>query len=67
MSVEYKAVGWNPQKKAYTLTLFGLATAYLAAFVGLGVWFHPSATAETLIIRALGTLALLMLHVILAI
>ena len=67
MSVEYKAVGWNPQKKTYNGVVAGLGIGYLAAFVALGAWFHPNATAETLLIRGLGTLALLMLHVILAI
>ena len=67
MSVEYKAVGWNPQKKTYDGVVAALSVGYLAAFAGLGAWFHPNATAETLLIRGLGTLALLMLHVILAI
>lgn len=67
MSVEYKAVFWNPQKKTYDAVLLALILAYLAVFLGLGAALHPNATAETLLIRALGTLALLMLHVILAI
>jgi DMSO/TMAO reductase YedYZ heme-binding membrane subunit/nitrite reductase/ring-hydroxylating ferredoxin subunit len=36
-------------------------------FVGVGAAVHPTATAETLLIRGLGTAALLLLHVILAI
>lgn len=67
MSAEYRAVGWNPQKKTYDRVVAGLGVGYLAAFVGIGAWLHPSATAETLLIRGLGTLALLMLHMILAI
>jgi nitrite reductase/ring-hydroxylating ferredoxin subunit/DMSO/TMAO reductase YedYZ heme-binding membrane subunit len=67
MSVEYKAIGWNPQKRAYDLVLIGLCVFYIAVFAGLGGLLYPSATAETLLIRASGTLALLMLHVILAI
>jgi nitrite reductase/ring-hydroxylating ferredoxin subunit/DMSO/TMAO reductase YedYZ heme-binding membrane subunit len=41
--------------------------SYLALFAGAGAWLHPNATIETLLIRALGTLALLLLHGILAI
>ena len=67
MSVEYKAIGWNPQKIAYDSVLATLCVAYIGAFAGLGGVLFPTATAETLIIRALGTLALLMLHIILAI
>ncbi len=36
-------------------------------FVGLGFVVHPNATGETLLIRGFGTLALLLLHVILCI
>jgi nitrite reductase/ring-hydroxylating ferredoxin subunit/DMSO/TMAO reductase YedYZ heme-binding membrane subunit len=67
MSVEYKAIGWNPQKKTYDGMIAALSIGYLAVFVGFGVWMHPTITIETLLIRGLGTLALFMLHVILAI
>jgi nitrite reductase/ring-hydroxylating ferredoxin subunit/DMSO/TMAO reductase YedYZ heme-binding membrane subunit len=67
MSVEYKAIGWNPQKKVYDSAIAALSLGYLVAFAGLGAWLHPNATVETLLIRGLGTLAFLMLHVILAI
>ncbi len=67
MSVQYTAVGWNAQKKTYDLLVAGLAVSYLAGFVGLGALVHPDATIETLLIRGLGTLAFLMLHVVLAI
>ncbi len=67
MSVQYVAVGWNRQKKVYDLTLAAGSSIYLLLFVGIGAIAHPNATAETLLIRAFGTLALLMLHIILAI
>ena len=67
MSVQYTAVGWNPQKKNYDRVMVAAMLLYLAVFTGLGAVLHPNATAETLLIRALGTLALLMLHVILGI
>ncbi|MEM7050603.1 MAG: Rieske 2Fe-2S domain-containing protein [Acidobacteriota bacterium] len=67
MSHAYKAVGWNRQKKVYDLTLIGGVVAYLALFVVLGGVLKPEATIETLLIRALGTGALMLLHIILAI
>ena len=67
MSVQYGAIGWNPQKKVYDLTLIALLLLYLGVFVGIGAWRNPYATAETLLIRALGTAAFLLLHVVLCI
>ncbi|MBI4910778.1 MAG: ferric reductase-like transmembrane domain-containing protein [Acidobacteria bacterium] len=67
MSVQYQAVQWNPQKKAYDLTLLACVVLYLGLFVGVGAVIHPNATAETLLIRGLGTGAFLLLHVILSI
>ena len=67
MSVSYQAVGWNRQKKIYDRLLAAGVALYLAIFAGLGAVVHPFATAETLLIRAMGTAALLLLHVILAI
>lgn len=67
MSEQYSAIGWNRQKKVYDWTLAGLVALYLAVFLGVGVLRNPNATAETLLIRALGTAALLLLHVVLAI
>jgi len=67
MSVQYGAIGWNRQKKVYDLTLLSLLALYLAVFVGVGAWRNPNATAETLLIRALGTAAFLLLNVVLCI
>jgi nitrite reductase/ring-hydroxylating ferredoxin subunit/DMSO/TMAO reductase YedYZ heme-binding membrane subunit len=67
VTVGYKAVGWNRQKKIYDLVVVGGLLAYLGAFVGTGLATHPQTTIETLLIRALGTAALFLLHVILAI
>src|SRR5262245_16976194 len=67
MSTEYRAISWNRQKKFYDLTLVSLLAAYLAIFVGTGALLNPTATAETLLIRALGTGAFLLLHVVLCI
>jgi sulfoxide reductase heme-binding subunit YedZ len=67
VSVQYLAVGWNRQKRIYDSVLAGGILAYLAIFVGLGTILYPTATAETLLIRGFGTLALVLLHVILCI
>jgi len=67
MSVQYGAISWNRQKKLYDYTLLSCVGLYLAIFLGVGLWRNPYATAETLLIRALGTAALLLLHVVLCI
>src|SRR5437016_3771402 len=67
MSVQYGAIGWNRQKKIYDLALVTLVVLYLSIFAGVGAWRNPDATAETLLIRAFGTAALLLLHVVLCI
>lgn len=67
MSAHYQAISWNRQKRIYDTALAGGVFAYLAIFVGLGAIIHPNATAETLLIRGFGTLAFLLLHVILCI
>jgi nitrite reductase/ring-hydroxylating ferredoxin subunit/DMSO/TMAO reductase YedYZ heme-binding membrane subunit len=67
MSVSYQAVGWNRTKKVYDSILVSGVLLYLGIFVGIGSVVHPNASAETLLIRSLGTAALLLLHVILCI
>lgn len=67
MSVKYKAISWNRQKRIYDTVLAASILAYLGVFVGLGFAVHPNATVETLLIRGFGTAALLLLHVVLSI
>ena len=67
MSVVYDPVHWTPHKKTYDRVMLALLGLYLVLFGGLQLAFHPQTTAETLVIRATGSLAFLMLHVILAI
>ena len=67
MSVQYAAVSWNRQKKIYDATLVLLLILYSCLFVSVGAWRNPNATAETLLIRALGTAAFLLLTVVLSI
>ena len=67
MSAGYRAVLWNRQKRIYDAVLAGGIALYCGTFIGVGAILHPNATAETLIIRALGTCAFLLLHIILCI
>jgi nitrite reductase/ring-hydroxylating ferredoxin subunit/DMSO/TMAO reductase YedYZ heme-binding membrane subunit len=67
MSAGYKAILWNRQKRIYDGILAGGILLYLALFASVGALVHPNATAETLLIRGLGTCAFLMLHIVLAI
>lgn len=67
MSVIYDPIHWTPHKKLYDKLIGAFAGVYLALFCGLQLVLHPQITAETLVIRATGTLSFLMLHVILCI
>jgi sulfoxide reductase heme-binding subunit YedZ len=67
MSTAYRAVGWNRQKRRYDATIATLVGGYVAVFVAGGVLVDSNATIETLIIRACGTAAALLLHVVLAV
>jgi len=67
MAHGYRAIGWNRQKRLYDGVLVGGVAVYLSAFVGVGAVSFPQATAETLLIRALGSGAFLLLHLVLSI
>jgi DMSO/TMAO reductase YedYZ heme-binding membrane subunit/nitrite reductase/ring-hydroxylating ferredoxin subunit len=67
MSASYAAVGWNRQKKIYDWLIFGFCIGYLSIFISLNIVFNEQFTFETLLIRSTSTLAVLLLHVILAI
>ena len=67
MGVTYKAIGWNRQKKIYDRIMLILIGVYMAVFIGLNIAIRPNISPETLIIRTAGSLALVLLHVILMI
>jgi methionine sulfoxide reductase heme-binding subunit len=67
MSVGYKAVSWNRQKRIYDTILMTGVMMYLGIFIGLGSVFHPYATIETLLIRAFATAAFVLLTIVLCI
>ena len=67
MSLGYQAVGWNRQKHIYDRALAVGVCAFLAAFAGAGALTNPHATIETLVIRAFGAAAYVLLHIVLSI
>jgi nitrite reductase/ring-hydroxylating ferredoxin subunit/DMSO/TMAO reductase YedYZ heme-binding membrane subunit len=67
MSVEYVAVQWNRQKKLYDALLIGGVAAYLALFGVLSEWLFPYVTDEIMLMRAFGSAAFILLHIILCI
>lgn len=67
MSHVYQAVGWNRQKRLYDAVLTVGVLLYVGLFVGLSSILYPTATAETLVIRAVGSAAFFLLHVVLCI
>ena len=67
MGVAYVSVQWNRQKKFYDAFLLGGVAAYLAIFGLLTKVLFPLVTDEIMLMRAFGTAAFLLLHVILCI
>lgn len=67
MSAKYRAVSWNRQKRRYDLWMFLLILLYLGVFVSVTLIRRPQITPETLVLRATGSLAFVMLHVVLII
>jgi hypothetical protein len=67
MSVAYRAVGWNRQKKRYDSILLIGVFALLGLLIGGGALIQPNATIETLLIRGLAIIAFILLHIILSI
>ncbi|MFS4456318.1 Rieske 2Fe-2S domain-containing protein [Maribacter sp. 2304DJ31-5] len=67
MGLDYKLVLWNKHKKTYDKLIVLSMVSYLVLFVVITIIFNPEETAETMIIRAFGSLAIVMLHIILAI
>jgi len=67
MGVEYKAVQWNRQKRFYDAVLVGSVAVYLVAFGALTEILFPHVTEEIMLMRAFGTAAFLLLHIVLCI
>lgn len=67
MGIEYVSVQWNRLKKLYDAVLVGGVAAYLVLFSVLTKVLFARVTDEIMLIRAFGTAAFLLLHVILCI
>jgi nitrite reductase/ring-hydroxylating ferredoxin subunit/DMSO/TMAO reductase YedYZ heme-binding membrane subunit len=70
VSIRYAPVKWNRNKRVYDLVIAGAVAAYLVVFLAFGalVWTGDEAISfPVLLMRALGTCAFLMLHVVLCI
>src|ERR1041385_4348822 len=67
MSVEYVSVQWNRQKKFYDAVLLGGVAVYLVLFAVVTKMLFPLVTDEIMLMRAFGTAAFLLLHIILCI
>lgn len=67
MGTEYRAVQWNRQKKLYDAVLVGGVAAYLLVFGIVTKLRFPLVTDEILLMRAFGTAAFILLHVVLCI
>ncbi|MBC7936194.1 MAG: ferric reductase-like transmembrane domain-containing protein [Rhizobacter sp.] len=65
MSASYQPVLWNKFKKQYDAILWGVIILYLTIFIGITISKYPTQNINTTLIRAFGTLAILLLHVIL--
>jgi nitrite reductase/ring-hydroxylating ferredoxin subunit/DMSO/TMAO reductase YedYZ heme-binding membrane subunit len=66
MSVRYSPVKWNRNKRVYDTVLAAGMAGYLAVFFMVGKFAWPGSD-EILLLRALGTGAFLLLHIVLCI
>jgi nitrite reductase/ring-hydroxylating ferredoxin subunit/DMSO/TMAO reductase YedYZ heme-binding membrane subunit len=67
MGVQYISVQWNRQKRIYDAVLIGGVAVYLGIFGVLSKALFPYVTDEIMLMRAFGTAAFLLLHIILCI
>src|SRR5437879_5448310 len=67
MSVKYAAVKWNRNKRIYDIVVAVGVVFYLTLFVLASKFTWPETSAAVLLLRALGTCAFLLLHVVLCI
>ena len=67
MSHAYRAVQWNRQKLTYDAILLASVVLYLLAFNFIARWFSSDVETRGLQIRAYGSAAFILLHVILSI
>lgn len=67
MGLNYQLVLWNKHKKTYDKIIVASMLLYIILFATITLIFNSETSIETLIIRAFGSLAIVMLHIILII
>lgn len=67
MGLNYQLVLWNKDKKTYDKIIAVGMLLYIILFAVITLIFNSETSPETLVIRAFGSLAILMLHIILII
>ncbi|MEH6535326.1 MAG: Rieske 2Fe-2S domain-containing protein [Psychroserpens sp.] len=67
MGLDYQLVLWNKHKKTYDKIIGASMLLYIILFAAITLIFNSETSIETLIIRAFGSLAITMLHIILVI
>lgn len=67
MGVAYVTIQWNRQKRIYDIILIGGVAAYLVNFCLVSKISFPLVTDEIMLIRAFGSAAFLLLHIVLCI
>ena len=67
MGLDYQLVLWNRHKKTYDKIIALSMLLYIVLFAVVTIVFNSETSIETLIIRAFGSLAMILLHIILVI
>ena len=67
MSLSYRGVGWTRQKKRYDAVVAAFVLVYATTFAAVTIRTQPHVTPETVIIRTAGSLAFVLLTLILLI
>ena len=67
MGLDYQLVLWSKYKKSYDKIIVLGMLLYIIIFAGVTLIFNTETSVETMIIRAFGSLAIIMLHIILVI
>ncbi len=67
MGLNYQMVLWNKHKKTYDKIIVFSMLLYIILFAVITLAFNSETSIETLIIRAFGSLAIIILHIILTI
>jgi len=67
MSVTYRGIHWNRQKRIYDIGIALVLAVIVGGYIGGSVVLRPNITPETLILRGTALAGILLLHVVLVI